>query len=828
LPPQSLAPLANGGIGVVQQPLTVTLPQGNFTIQLTSLSPGGDIGLGLCDSPDYEAELKINAQSCGHSQIAGDNICDKCAVIGCCGACGVSGPVSVSKSCMEPVSVTAPTVDVEIFLFEDDNLSSNENLADGHLTIDNSTGEVLSATGGHMEGSSTYVDDKSGWSFAFTITPAGPPKLATPPKVCAKWNASYVDELGADDHPGDVVPGKDFKHYPARYAEYALDVQNPLGTAHWGAIYDASGGYVSGTILFLDDQGCLSDFDLAHPTSLTPNDPSTTVDPKELFVFLQSGSSDPNNGGLKFEMRLKSELGRFDSNNLIEYQVQRVTSGLTIQGNFDVSKKTAVFESQVVRSSDGSLPLGDWTSSGAWAVPPATITVAHPTWHTDVTRASAAMGQLMASEDTPGGAKVAVVPGNYVVFANDGCNATGLEHDACYDPTSKVLFIGPGPEPPTPTACTSTANCPKNQFCDQSNQCAWLASSFWKYVLTHEAGHQVQDRAVGTLGGTASYLFDCCLQKDAAGNCVQPEPSLCQGQPRLCADGKSHVTCPEDHQTACTTNAQCAGGKVCSAGFCANPVPTLLDPFGVDPRCRCDTVEAANGRHCLNSVERGGAAQGEGFAQFFSSKVWNAPDESACSFVYYKEFPLEQCPPGNDCTPLPAGYGAFTVSARPPIAVSCKNAYEWRNHYCGMNQFADFGTELDWMGFLWSTHTASSDKLASGEIFKVYRVACSGNAANATPCAGSGIGYEPLYQHDANGAIVLDPNGVGVLQFELCSPRFPGCDAQGRALDGNGQHVAVRGGVRDGAVRIYGVTSPKYNHVITSGRQYGVDTNIAP
>jgi hypothetical protein len=47
-----------------------------------------------------------------------------------------------------------------------------------------------------------------------------------------------------------------------------------------------------------------------------------------------------------------------------------------------------------------------------------------------------AVSQLMASEDVPGGVKLAIQLGTYQVFANDGCNEVGLEHDSCYDPDS--------------------------------------------------------------------------------------------------------------------------------------------------------------------------------------------------------------------------------------------------------------------------------------------------------------------------------------------------------------------------------------------------------
>jgi hypothetical protein len=145
-----------------------------------------------------------------------------------------------------------------------------------------------------------------------------------------------------------------------------------------------------------------------------------------------------------------------------------------------------------------------------------------------------------------------------------------------------------------------------------------------------------------------------------------------------------------------------------------------------------------------------------------------------------------------------------------------------------MNEFADFGTELDWMGFLWGLHTATSDRFSAAEIYRTYRVSCHGNVVNDTRCSGSGIAFEPSYVRDpVTGAVVLDANGFGVLEFTLCDSATS-CDANGFRLDSNGQRIAVRGGLRDAAERMFGRNSSRYELLATMGRTYGVDTNLAP
>jgi hypothetical protein len=371
-------------------------------------------------------------------------------------------------------------------------------------------------------------------------------------------------------------------------------------------------------------------------------------------------------------------------------------------------------------------------------------------------------------------------------------------------------------KPPNTTNCTLDTQCPKNQVCSRG-QCAWVQGSFWKYVASHELGHQVQSRAIGSLTSTTEYTYQC--GEAIGGEPATDEPSLCQGQKRLCPPSeRAFMVCPDDQLTLCTTNSNCVSlgqSARCVLGFCQQP-RVLQDPFGVDARCRCDHVEAANGQHCLQSVEQGGPAQGEGFAQYFASKVWNDADESACAFSYYKETLLDVCPPGKVCKNM--GYASMAQAAPPPTEVSCREAKRWRNTFCGMNKFADFGTELDWMTFLWNLNVTTTSKLSLQEIYGLYRSACHGDGTAPSPCRGSGIAYEAEYQRDTRtDTLVLGPDGLPVPAWDVpaCNSATTDCDAK-------------RGGIHDAALRTFGLNSARALHVETNARINGVDSNLTP
>ncbi len=225
--------------------------------------------------------------------------------------------------------------------------------------------------------------------------------------------------------------------------------------------------------------------------------------------------------------------------------------------------------------------------------------------------------------------------------------------------------------------------------------------SQWKYVVAHELGHMIQDRFMGRLA--LSYRFK---------------------------DGADDVS----------------------------------DPVGTPPLCRCDHVTVANDWHCLQSVELPGAAQTEGYAQFYASRIWNNAADNDCVFGYYKEFRDRTCPAGADCTQL----GTDDWSIFPPVARACKAPVKWRNRECPN---VEYGTEYDWMGFLYAVNTDSVAGLSIEDIFGAYVEACGGN------CKDSLVGFDEL---------------------------------------------------RQAVETIYGPVDPRSNLVLQAGRNYGVSTDLTP
>lgn len=171
----------------------------------------------------------------------------------------------------------------------------------------------------------------------------------------------------------------------------------------------------------------------------------------------------------------------------------------------------------------------------------------------------------------------------------------------------------------------------------------------WKFVLTHELGHVYQSLAHAMPGG--DYCFTSGY--NAVEDCGFADPSA-------------------------ATNAV----------------------------CRCDHVTGVNKLHCMQSLERDGIAQREGFAQFFSARAWNNPAGSDCHFNYYKQF------------------NAFlfvgTIVVQPPVRLDCREIVKWRDAFC----FApNMSTEYDWMNFLWNVSSVGSNTSTIQELFDIWEVA---------------------------------------------------------------------------------------------------------
>ncbi|MDD9939493.1 MAG: PQQ-binding-like beta-propeller repeat protein [Myxococcales bacterium] len=681
----------SNGVGVVTQALSsVTLP---FKLTLTSIIAQQDGGLA---SLDVDARVFINGVELPNRHLF---TCGS-ATVGC-----ILGPMELDEEFTLAVPIDQPTVPVRIEIIERDNASADDIEVTVDLVVDNTdgtwTGTVASPTDCHTSGSD--------WTICWDVMQTGIPSGLSSPRVCGVWPADYVDEGFGEDTVGTPSPGGDHDEYPAAFAEFILEVQGPTGNVHVGAFYE-NGVLQSGTPAFLDSEGCI---------------PAGVI-PVEALLFVDGAApGDLANGGLEMSLVYRTTFERSDG---VRFSL-RDANDL----NFGVINATL---------SEGDIPVSQWSTTGPWAIPPTEVRTHTPVIG-PVTEASATISQLLRIPDA------GIVPDLYHAAVNDGCtfggkvnscvsvshqfppqtftcdpNAdqcpTGLacrpigaDHFCAWVP--RTLFSGPATLPPNSTSCTTDADCPSVQMClpdgSGGTACHWPPQSRWKFIVAHEAGHQIQERAMGLLGGT--YTFSC------------PPGATCPG--------KREASGPP------------------------SPTDPLVDPPFIDPLCGCQHVEAANAQHCLQSVERAPRAHMEGYAQFYASKTWNHTGDTDCSFVYYKEFlfpGITTCPAGQDCTTFTTTEHGDLLSILPPVSVSCRQPWTssggvtgWRNNFCPVSEVADFATELDMMGFLWNINTADGNAGSSmAEIFEVYRRACHPEQDPPTDrCQSADVGWEPMY-----------------------------------------------------------------------------------
>jgi hypothetical protein len=255
---------------------------------------------------------------------------------------------------------------------------------------------------------------------------------------------------------------------------------------------------------------------------------------------------------------------------------------------------------------------------------------------------------------------------------------------------------------------------------------------------------------------------------------------------------------------------RCPPGAVC-------PPDELADPPGSSPLCGCSHVDAANKSHCLQSMEITAAAQGEGFAQYFASLIWNER-QGDCRFTYYKEVLGNECyidgVPGACKTrqiPDALGNPMDVVFNLTPVPLDCSTPVKWRNtQQCGVtadtvssggqksiNVGAHISTEWDWLTFLRELNST----LTFSEIASVYRHACdltstpTSNPGTASSCALTWI----------DGLVSLAP----------IPPATTGTILQ--------QH-----GFLSGAERAFGLSDDRYRATEEGGNLHGVSHDTMP
>lgn len=207
----------------------------------------------------------------------------------------------------------------------------------------------------------------------------------------------------------------------------------------------------------------------------------------------------------------------------------------------------------------------------------------------------------------------------------------------------------------------------------------------WKYVIAHEAGHMVQQHVTGTFGFRGEYGYD------SFGNSTR-EPAQ----------------------------------------------RVSFDPPNTDAQCRCDHVDTANRLHCLQSIERSGEAHTEGFAQFYSSKMFNTLNRTDCTFSYYKEMALPTCTAADptSCTPYtPQPPSAVAQLSRnlPPVKRDCVQAAQWRDRHCA--GVGSRTTEMDWMSFYVNLNGAGPAQLTMSDIWGMFGRLCGAGQTPQVPFA---------------------------------------------------------------------------------------------
>lgn len=600
-----------------------------FTLQLTELRPRPD---GAFASLDVDALVTLDGVTRERDLWDCGGIGEGCII----------GPIPIDERfTIEPAN--PDLVSVRIRIIERDTFGDDVEV-DVSFTVNPKTGEM------NRDSKCALAGDGWGvcWDF-FTTQP--PPAADFRPVICATFAANFFDSGFGEDH----LPGRLLQHVPASFARAELRTS-------WDGATVWSG--------YLDANGCIpvhpeTDHVLASALAF----PASSSDAEVRLAFEPRFCRAPD--GVAFADPPNDDSECLAAGGIL-WNVIEVTSGFSavLQNDVLVPGVTNV-SAKATRIPTFSAVLPRLPAVQGWVFPLHVNNLADQSAAgggprlDDVSRVAAASTQILRTDDA------GIVAGRYEVIANDACPSRhpDIVGDACV--TGGVLWMGPG----------------KLGFTDEN-----LRQTRWKYVLAHEAGHLIQQRAIGSPGSTG-YEFS----------------NIPPG-------------CPPSNQV---TNA--SGNVVCA------------DPPGTDALCRCDHVEQSNKLHCLQSLETPGSAQLEGFGQFYASKIWNRRAEPDCTFVYYKEFLDQQCRSAECSTVTPAQPSRFDSLQRsiPPVAVSCATPPRWRNNFCAV---ATLGTEIDWMAFFWRLHGGSGVTLSMADINDVYLRACLAECAQRPTAPGCMLG----------------------------------------------------------------------------------------
>jgi len=459
---------SSNGVGVIQQGANGAADE--FTVTIDTMKIGNDA---LCWGGDPIVQVFVNDVKVGDQTIPTD-----CAFISACATTYFPNFTFTAPG----VSANDASAKVRLVLLDSDSFfcgctfpdtSCTETVIDKTFDVNNLKGAADTLNGDN-------------WQLGFTIKGSGHPR------VCATFNAEYLDAVNADSvAPGSTAPPGDddymakkgLNQYPASNSVAQVTVKN--GTKSF--TYDGP----------LDQDGCV---------------PADSAAPNEFWNFVPGAGAN----GLTVSVKWTSEFCLDPSGKgCINATTGKRTSGarfvLTAKGSAEPGLLCSIMTQDPSLTDPSGVCVVQHEADGVFGqfpggFPPAKLTITSPR-NDELTRVSAVVSNLYLREaETNGevGLKLGLIDrrfgaGTNVIslIANDLC----LLDDGTKDSCSSNGTIKFRPD----QCCTSDdfTNCVDvpSGGCSQDAagnvQHLVPGDSYWKFVVAHEIGHEIQGRIWG-------------------------------------------------------------------------------------------------------------------------------------------------------------------------------------------------------------------------------------------------------------------------------------------------------------------------------------------